>query len=125
MPPISVVLAADRDRYIAGLIGFREASVIPWVEQFAAATRRAARLAENYLKQVEELRDDWRRMLSSGPTSPRSDAAAWALIDVLPGYPIITGPVAAAATGRAKPGVYEAIRQLEVAGVLAPLSASK
>ena len=38
VPPISVVLAAHRDRYIAGLIGFRQASVIPWVEQFAAAT---------------------------------------------------------------------------------------
>lgn len=64
-------------------------------------------------------------MLSSGPTPPRSDATAWAVIDALPGYPIVTAPVAGAATGRSKPGVYEAIRQLEVAGVLKPLSAAK
>lgn len=31
VPPISAVLGAHRDRYIAGLIGFRDASVDPWL----------------------------------------------------------------------------------------------
>lgn len=125
VPPISVVLAANRDRYIDGLTGFRGDSVTGWIEQFSAAAHSAANLAEAYLKEVERLKKEWRRRLSVGPTRPRSDAAAWALMDVLPGHPIITAPVAAAVTGRSKPQIYEAIRQLEVAGVLVPLSASK
>ena len=52
-------------------------------------------------------------------------AAAWAVIDVLPAHPIITAPVAAAATGKSKPTVYQALDQLEGAGVLEPLSRSQ
>ena len=37
VPPISVVLAAERDRYIAGLTRFRGERVSDWIEQFAAA----------------------------------------------------------------------------------------
>ncbi len=57
--------------------------------------------------------------------SPRADAAAWAIIDVLPAYPLITAPVAAAATGRAKAAVYQALEQLQAAGVLTPASAAR
>ena len=32
----------------------------------------------------------------------RGDSAAWALIDVMPAHPMISGPVAVAATGRTK-----------------------
>ena len=56
---------------------------------------------------------------------PRSDAAAWAVIDVLPAHPVITAPVAAAATGRAKAAIHHAIKQLTECGVLIPLSQSK
>jgi len=38
VPPISVVLAAERDRYIRGLTEFRSGEVGSWIEQFAAAT---------------------------------------------------------------------------------------
>jgi hypothetical protein len=38
---------------------------------------------------------------------------------------VITAPVAAAATGRAKPPIYDAIRTLVEAGVLIPLSTSR
>jgi hypothetical protein len=47
------------------------------------------------------------------------------VIGILPGYPVITAPVAAAAARRSKPQIYEAIDQLEAAGVLAPLSRSR
>ena len=57
--------------------------------------------------------------------APRADAAAWALIDVLPAHPVITAPVAAAATGRAKAAIHQAMKQLEACGVLLPLSTSK
>jgi Fic family protein len=123
VPPVSVVLAAGRDRYIAGLTRFRGEDVAGWIEQFATATFEAARLAQHYLGEVEVLMHDWREKLT-GSSAPRADAAAWALIDVLPAHPVITGPVAAAATGRSKGPVYEALSQLQNAGVLIPLTAS-
>ena len=57
--------------------------------------------------------------------NPRSDAAVWATIDVLPAHPIVTVPVAVAATKRTKPAVANAITELEAAGVLEKLGESK
>lgn len=125
VPPISVVLAAARDRYIEGLTDFRFESVSQWIEHFAAAALRSAKLASAYLEAVRELSSRWSASLRAQANAPRADATAWALIEVLPAYPIISAPVAAAATSRSKPQVYEAIRQLEGAGVLQPLSASR
>jgi Fic family protein len=123
VPPISVVLAAARDRYIEGLIRFRGNGVVEWIEHFAAAAARSANLARRYLGAVERLMDDWRRRLTRS-SAPRADAAAWAVIQALPAHPVITGPVAAAATGRSKGPVYDALAQLVEAGVLIPLSTS-
>lgn len=125
VPPISVVLAAHRDRYVAGLTRFRRDEVGEWIEHFAAAARTSAKLAEAYLSEVQTLVAKWRAKLGDRPTPPRSDAAAWAVIDILPGYPVITAPTAAVAAARSKPQIYEAIEQLEAVGVLKPLSKSK
>jgi Fic family protein len=125
VPPISVVLAANRDRYIQGLTGFRGDQVNDWIEQFAAAARSGARLAVAYLREVQQVTTSWRAKLSARPDAPRADATAWAVIEVLPGYPVISAPVAAAVTGRSRPQTYEALGQLEAAGVLKPLSASR
>lgn len=46
-------------------------------------------------------------------------------MDVLPAHPVITAPTAAAATGRAKAAVHQAVGELVDAGVLLPLSTSK
>lgn len=125
VPPISVVLAAERDRYLAGLTRFREDGLVDWIEQFAGAAARAAYLAAGYLEAVQALTERWRVQLGASASPPRADAAAWALIGVLPAHPLVTAPVAAAATGRAKPSVYEGIRHLEAAGILVPLSDGK
>jgi hypothetical protein len=124
VPPISVVLAAERDRYIEGLTRFREGEIGRWVELFSAAAARAAGLASAYLSAVEVLTKTWRDLLSAG-AAPRSDAAAWAVIGILPGHPVITAPVAEAVTGRAKAAIHQAIQQLVECQVLLPLSESK
>jgi Fic family protein len=120
VPPISVVLAANKDSYIDGLTKFRHGDVDTWVERFATATARAAFLAEHYLERVAELQDRWRHHLNL-----RADAAGWAVIDVLPAHPVITVPVAVTATGRSKSSTTVAVDQLVEAGVLSPLSESK
>lgn len=125
VPPISAVLAAARHRYIEGLTRFRGDHVSDWVELFAGAAHQAAQWASAYLQEVRDLSAEWRSRLAARPAPPRADAAAWAVIDVLPAHPIITAPVAAAAAGRSKPQVYEALGQLEAAGVLIPLSTAR
>lgn len=126
VPPISVVLVAGTDRYIAGLTRFREnvEGVLVWIEQFASAAARSAALARSYLAEVQALQAEWRERLK-GASALRAGAAAWAVIDILPAHPILTAPVAAAATGRSRAPVYEAVAQLEAAGVLLPLSQAR
>jgi Fic family protein len=129
VPPISVVLAAEKERYIQGLIGFREDDLTEWLEMFAVAGARSADLAKRYLGDVVGLQESWRRRLRESENL-RSDAAAWGLIDVLPGYPIVTVAVAVAAmeahgVRRARSAVQVAMTQLQAAGVLQPVSASK
>jgi Fic family protein len=123
VPPISVVLAANTPRYIDGLVAFREDRENQWLGTFAEAAARAADLASTYLTRVQELQDLWRERLRT--LGVRSDAAAWRIIDVLPGHPIISVPVAVEATGRAKAAVQQAVEQLEKAGVVEPLSTGK
>jgi Fic family protein len=117
VPPISVVLAANKTRYIAGLNAFREGNTNGWLTQFAAATSRAAKLAEQYLGSVESLQATWRNQLETA-SNPRADSVAWQIIDELPGNPMITGPVAVALTGRTKAVVNSALGALEDCGVL-------
>lgn len=123
VPPISVVLAADRDGYLEGLTRYRTGDLGGWLEHFAIAAVRSARLASAYLAAVNGLIEQWRERLRVA-RAPRADAAAWAVIDLLPAHPIITAPVAQAATGRAKSAIHQALSELEAAGVLLPLSAS-
>ena len=123
VPPISVVLARDKDRYLKGLTLFREDRLAEWIELFAAAAAEAATLAARHTIRVGELQDEWRERLRLH-SNPRADAAAWSLISVLPAHPVITVPVAVAATGRTKPAAANAIEQLEAAGILARLTES-
>lgn len=125
VPPISVVFADAKERYIAGLTLFRGTGVADWVEQFAAATVKAARLARVYVRVVGDLQERWRDQLRAEKGALRADAAAWAIIDLLPAHPMISAPIAGAVTGRAKSRIYEAVDQLVQAGVLLPLSEGK
>ena len=123
VPPISVILARDRERYIKGLTLFREDRIAEWLSLFAVAANQAAGLAGRYGLRVGELQQAWRKKLREH-SNPRSDAAAWAVIDILPAHPVITVPVAVAATRRTKPAITNAMAELERAGVLQRLGDS-
>jgi Fic family protein len=124
VPPISVVLATNRKQYIAALTAYREGRIDAWLEVFGIATARAASLARQYLGEVESLQENWRSQVRESMRI-RSDAAVWALIDVLPSQPVITLPLAVARIERTKPAANMAITQLASAGVLVPISESK
>jgi Fic family protein len=117
VPPVSVVLAARKDEYVAGLTAFREGDLAGWLTVFAVATARSAVLAQRYLEAVTARQESWRQRLAD-VVHPRADAAAWAVIDVLPAHPVIGVPVAASSLRRSKAVVNDAFNQLETAGVL-------
>lgn len=124
VPPISVVLASDKQRYISGLEAFRDSREDEWLENFAVSAARAAELAARYLGDVQALEEEeWRSRLS--PLGVRTDAAAWAIINALPGHPIISAPVAEVAIRRSRPAAAQGIDQLVKAGVLIPLGSGK
>lgn len=123
IPPVSVVLARGRDRYIDGLTRFRNEDVSLWIDQFAGAVALAAGLAHRYVNSVREgLQPEWRAMVLESAGDLRGDATVWRVIDLLPGYPVVTAPVLAAAIGRSSPALYNAIEILEKAGVLIQVS---
>ena len=124
VPPISIALAADRDGYVRGLVHFRAGHEAAWIERFATAAARSARLASVYLERVSVLQARWRRDLQR-VVAPRRDSASRLLIEVLPAHPVITVAVGVAATGRTRPAVATAIDQLVRAGVLRPLDAAR
>ena len=55
VPPISVVLATNARRYIAGLVDFREGRVDDWIGVFADATTTAAEAAKRLWNQIDDL----------------------------------------------------------------------
>ena len=123
VPPLSVILARDKEKYVRGLTSYREDRVLEWIEIFSLAATEAAGLAKEYLLRVSDLQDHWRHQLRE-KVNPRSDAAAWELINVLPAHPVMTVPIGVAVTGKSKPAVNNAIPDLVAAGVLMPLSKS-
>ncbi|MEO6205461.1 MAG: Fic family protein, partial [Mycobacteriales bacterium] len=68
VPPVSLVLASDADRYVEGLTSVRgDASDgdrwLHWIEQFVEATGRACVDARRFVQSVEELELQWRARL--------------------------------------------------------------
>ena len=120
VPPISVALSNNRNAYINGLIAFRDGDLTGWLELFVTAALRSVQLAERYRASVLELLNDWRQLLRDG-ANPRSDAAAWVILEAMPGFPVLNRADAAVCSGRSLPAVDHGLRQLEAAGVLVPV----
>jgi Fic family protein len=114
IPPVSIVLGANKDAYIAGLESFREGEVDGWALQFARAVESAAAQARSFSKEVSELQTKWRGELGK----VRSDAAVLPLIELLPKFPVITAAVAEKEVGRSRPVTIEALGRLEAIGAL-------
>jgi Fic family protein len=125
IPPISVAFARAPGRYIAGLTAFRADGVAEWIEQFATAMIEAARTAQEYLRDVQALQEEWRERLRLSGKAPRVDATAWEIINLMPAHPVISVTAMSAGTGRSTSSIYEAIDLLVDVGVLVPTSQGK
>jgi Fic family protein len=119
VPPVSVVLAAHPDAYIAGLVAFRDSDGLePWLQTFALATLEAAAESTHLAESVHALEERWLDLAGR----PRSDSAAAKIIITLPAQPIITAATARLVTGTSYEAARTALLDLETAGVVRQIS---
>ncbi|MDX6633039.1 MAG: hypothetical protein QOG26_1044 [Solirubrobacterales bacterium] len=114
VPPVSLVLEANKDAYIAGLERYRADLLDDWVAQFARAVEAAAANAENFSDRIAALQSDWLERV--GPT--RRDAVALKVIENLPSFPFITTKIVQELTGRSDVAALRGLARLEDAKIL-------
>lgn len=122
VPPISLLLATDRERYIANLSAFRfegegeadrRAAVNGWVEYFARITYEACSRASQFEGTLRAVKEGWRERVSF-----REGSAGAQLLDMLLGTPVISIKTAQELTGRSYPAARGAVADLVEAGIL-------
>jgi Fic family protein len=118
VPPVSVVLAARPDAYVAGLEGFRGNGLETWCAAFVEATDRAAVLGAEVAKEIEGLLADWYERAGR----PRRDSSTARIIPQLPAHPIASAATIRAAIGARHQRALEGLKALESAGVVRKLS---
>jgi Fic family protein len=118
VPPVSIVLAAQPDAYVDGLVGYREGLVAQWCSSFATALERAARLAVELARDVQLLLDEWFERAGR----PRRDSAAARIIPVLPAQPITSAAIMRGAIDARHQRALEGLKVLEAAGILRRIS---
>lgn len=114
LPPISLALAGNADRYVAGLTSWRAGDEEDWYAVFTEALFRAADGARGLGGQVADLQRRWTEKASS----PRNGSGARRLIELLPSQPIIDVKTAVQLLGGSEERARLAILRLEKAGVL-------
>ena len=114
VPPVSLVLGANKDAYIAGLQNFRADKVNRWVDQFSQAVEVASQNAQGFSADITDLQERWR--MNASPM--RADSTAREIIDRLPSFPFITASVVEELTGRSRPAAINGLAHLESKGIL-------
>lgn len=118
VPPVSIVLAARPNSYVAGLVGFREGRIATWCASFAGALERAALLSVELAAEVARLETEWFERAGR----PRRDSAAAKILPVLPAQPITSAAIVRGAIGVRHQRALEGLKTLEAAAVLRKIS---
>ncbi len=94
-PPVSVAIAADVAGYSSGLVLFRLGDHRRWITWFADAVASGGRAQRALISNVEQIKQQWRDRLVAGDRKPRSDAAVFAALDLLPRHLVLTSQILA------------------------------
>jgi Fic family protein len=114
LPPVSLALAGEADRYVAGLTSWRNGDEEDWFTVFVDAVFRAATGAREFAGRVVELQRHWIEQAGN----PRRGSGPLRLIELLPSQPIMNVKTAAQLLGGSEERARLAILRLEQAGVL-------
>ena len=121
LPPVSLALAGEADRYVAGLTSWRAGDEDDWYEVFVNALFRAAGGARQFAAQVADLQTQW--IEAAG--NPRTGSGARRLTELLPSHPIVDVKTARELIGGSDERARLAVNRLEKAGVLRETSISR
>lgn len=116
VPPVSVVLATNARRYIAGLTDYREGRVDDWIGFFGDSLTTAVEATHRLWSAIDMLLEDLLRRAGN----PRSDSVARKIIRGLPARPLVSADTAAEAYSVTATAARAALNRLEASGVLAP-----
>jgi len=124
VPPISLILAAHADAYVAALTRYRytgsadtpeaQEAMGESIDRFVADTARACADASRFAADLDALEAAWRARLGQ----VRSGSSVDLLLRALPSAPVITVQVAAELIGRSVQRANDAVNELAAAGVL-------
>ncbi|MGX6448272.1 Fic family protein [Patulibacter sp. S7RM1-6] len=116
VPPVSLVLSRERERYVEALTRWRFAAdgTEAWVVLLARALEEAALATKRLADAIVALQDEWRTMASVR----RRDSSADRLLSALVSSPVIDAKAAQVVTGRSRSAAERALRRLEDDGVL-------
>lgn len=114
LPPVSLALAGEADRYVAGLTSWRNGDEEDWYTVFIDAVYRASAGARAFADQVAELQARWAEQAGN----PRRGSGPLRLIEVLPSQPIVNVKTAARLIGGTEERARQAILRLARVGVL-------
>jgi len=117
VPPISVVLAANARRYIAGLTDFREGRNDDWIGMFADSVTTASAATKRLSAEIDALLEQ----LIERAGAPRADSVARKIILGLPSQPVVSAESAAARYDVTPTAARAALNRLESTGVLVPV----
>lgn len=114
LPPVSLALAGEADRYITGLTSWRNGDDDDWYTVFIDAVHRASTSAREFAGHVAELQSRWAEQAGN----PRRNSGPLRLIELLPSQPIVNVKTTAQLLGGTEERARQAILRLEQAGVL-------
>lgn len=120
-PPVSLALAEDADRYVAGLTSFRMSQEEDWYQVFIEAVHRAATGAREFAEHVAALQEQW--IQAAG--NPRRGSGARRLMELLPSHPIVNVKIATELLGGTEEQARLAVLRLDRAGVLRQANVGK
>jgi Fic family protein len=121
LPPVSLALAGEADRYVAGMTSWRTGAEDDWYSVFSDALFRAANGARQFAANVTKLQRRW--MEKAG--DPRQGSGPRRLIELLPSQPIVNVKTAAQLLGGSDERARLAVNRLEQAGVLRQTSVGR
>lgn len=117
VPPVSVVLATNRGRYVERLTAYRRGDIDAWCTFFARCLAASVSASRTLGERIGELQAQW----TERARQPRRDSATTKLIAVLPESPVLdvrTAQLLAAVTFKA---ANAAVDRLVQARVLVPV----
>lgn len=114
LPPVSLVLAGEADRYVAGLTSWRVGDEDDWYSVFLDALFRASNGARRFADSVLTLQGHWLEQAGN----PRKGSGPRRLIELLPSHPILNVNVATQLLEGSAERARLTIRRLVEAGIL-------